>query len=80
MKTITLRWQEISDHEVTVSVPDDFSLDADYADDIANDVAGLDSDGFAGCDRESFEFEDVGGFDTTAEVLYEEPAAVMGHG
>ncbi|QIS05910.1 hypothetical protein F5X71_29605 [Nocardia brasiliensis] len=77
MKTIILRWQETSDHEVRVSVPDDFHLDSDYADDIANDVASLDDDGFQYCERDSFEFEDVGNIDSAAEVLYEETGVLI---
>lgn len=71
VKAIILRWREIGDHEVTVSVPDDFDLDADYADNIANDVASLGDGGYQGCERGSFEFEDVG-YDTTCEILYDD--------
>lgn len=73
MQTITLSWTETSNHEVTVHVPDNFDIDTSpYACDIANDVAGLDDDGFQGLYRREFHAE-TAHFDPDAPVLYDNP-------
>lgn len=70
MKAITLRWREICDHAVTVYVPDDFELDAEYADEIADDVATLQDSGYEGCVRDLFEFEPAQYVSVDTETLY----------
>ncbi|QWS68261.1 hypothetical protein SEA_VANLEE_145 [Gordonia phage VanLee] len=49
MKTVEIRWTEVSQHRMTVNVPDDFDADKH---DLANDLAEFDGDGFCGLERE----------------------------
>jgi hypothetical protein len=58
MATVTIRWQEISDHEVTIDVPDDVVANPDDYD-FSDTLAELDNDGFTGLVREDIEISPV---------------------
>lgn len=69
LKTVRIRWREISEHERVVHVVADFDPECR---DLANDLASLDDDGFQGLERDGIEVEEVND-DPHAEVFDPEP-------
>lgn len=70
MKTVRIRWREISEHERVVRVVAGFDPQGR---DLANGLASLDGDGFQGLERDGIEVEVVND-DPDAEFFDPEPA------
>lgn len=72
MRTIHLSWRQQSDHSVTVNVPDDLDLEAVPYGMLRNLVAGLpDADTYSNGFDYAFELKPAGGFDPSADLLFE---------
>lgn len=65
VKTVKIEWTEVSRHERTVNVPDDFDADNSNLED---NLAQLDNDGFQFLEREIDSVKNAG-FDPDAEEL-----------